>query len=180
MTEKLARRGTEIRTEYVADFLDRVLVRDAATHDVVTIRADQPLSEVRSWLSKRSRDTTHQGFPVVDVDGALLGLLTRRELLDGEYPTTILVRNMMSRAPVVVFDDNTLREAADHMVRTGVGRLPVVTRAEPYHVVGILSRSDLLTAHGARLDAALVTETPPIGRRWIRRVAARQRGKSSV
>ena len=45
MTEKLARRGTQVRTEYTADFLDRVMVRDGASTDVVTVRATQTVGE---------------------------------------------------------------------------------------------------------------------------------------
>jgi predicted transcriptional regulator len=47
-----------------------------------------------------------------------------------------------------------LREAADHMVRENVGRLPVVSREKPDKIVGILTRSDLLSAHAQRLDEA--------------------------
>jgi chloride channel protein, CIC family len=173
MTEKLVRRGTQVRTEYSADFLDRVLVRDAATRDVVTVRGEQSLATVRTWLSTRARETTHQGFPIIGTDGALLGVLTRRDLLDDRHDDATLVRSLLSRTPVVVYDDNTLREAADHMVRASVGRLPVVSRGESRQVVGIISRSDLLGAHRPRLDAALITETPPIGRRWVRARAAR-------
>ncbi|MEO6877452.1 MAG: chloride channel protein, partial [Gemmatimonadaceae bacterium] len=54
MTEKLARRGTPIRTEYTADFLDRVLVRDAASHDVITVAAEQTVGELRTWLQART------------------------------------------------------------------------------------------------------------------------------
>jgi hypothetical protein len=39
------------------------------------------------------------------------------------------------------------------MVRAGVGRLPVVERGAPRKVVGMLSRSDLLSAHAGRLNA---------------------------
>ncbi|HKY97634.1 MAG TPA: chloride channel protein, partial [Gemmatimonadaceae bacterium] len=39
MTEKLARRGTAVRPEYVADHLAHVIVRDVATRDVVTVAA---------------------------------------------------------------------------------------------------------------------------------------------
>jgi len=52
----------------------------------------------------------------------------------------------------VAYEDSTLREAADHMVREGVGRLPVVARDEPRKVVGMLTRSDLLSAHRQRLE----------------------------
>ena len=59
------------------------------------------------------------------------------------------------------------------MVREGVGRLPVVSRTDPRTVRGIISRSDLLSAHRIRIEAAMVTETPPIGRGWLRRQARR-------
>ncbi len=169
MTEKLARRGTPIRTEYTADFLDRVLVRDAASHEVVTVAAAQTVGELRTWLLTRAPESTHQGFPVVDANGVLLGVVTRRDLLDPEYLDATVVKDILSRQPAVVFEENTLREAADHMVAHGVGRLPVVKRDQPTAVVGILSRSDLLSAHRHRLDAALVTEQPPIGRAWRKR-----------
>jgi chloride channel protein, CIC family len=174
MTEKLARRGTPIRTEYTADFLDRVLVRDAASRDVVTIAGTQTLRELRAWIQTRTAETTHQGFPVLDADGALLGVVTRRDLLDPAHTETAAVRDILSRRPAVVYEENTLREAADHMVGAGVGRLPVVTRDAPTIVVGILSRSDLLSAHRHRLDAAMVTEQPPIGRAWRRRMAGKR------
>jgi len=180
MTEKLARRGTPIRTEYTADFLDRVLVRDAASRDVVTLRAADTIHEVRAWLATRQRETTHQGFPVLDSDGHLLGVVTRRDLLNPQTDESISVGSLISRRPAVAYEDNTLRDAADHMVHEGVGRLPVVSRDAPRTVVGIISRSDLLAAHRHRLDAALVAEAPPIGRGWIRRQERSRRGKRSA
>ncbi len=174
MTEKLARRGTPIRTEYSADFLDRVPVRDAVTRDVVTIAGSRTLTEVREWLATRDAPTVHQGFPVLDDDGLLLGVVNRRDLLDANRDGRERVRDLMTERPAVVFEENTLREAADHMVRANVGRLPVVSRADPRRVVGIISRSDLLSAHAGRLDAAMVTESPPIGRGWLKRQARRR------
>ena len=47
--------------------------------------------------------------------------------------------------------DNSLREAADQMVAEDIGRLPVVGVEAPHALVGILTRSDLLAAHGQRL-----------------------------
>jgi CIC family chloride channel protein len=180
MTEKLARRGTPVRTEYTADFLDRVLVRDAASRAVVTIAGDQTLRDIRQWLASHGRETTHQGFPVLDADGKLLGVVTRRNLLDPEKNESALVRQLITRPPAVVFEDNTLREAADHMVHESVGRLAVVSREAHRTVIGIISRSDLLAAHRHRLDAALVEEAPPIGRGWRRRQERRTRAKRTA
>jgi CBS domain-containing protein len=154
MTEKLARRGTAIRSEYAVDHLSHVMVRDAATREVVTLRGDDTLATVRVWLASDEGDMTHQGFPVLDAAGLLVGVVTRRDLLDAEHADTRLVREVVSRAPVVVYEDSTLRDAADQMVIEHVGRLPVVRRGASREVVGIVSRSDLLAAHAPRLEAA--------------------------
>lgn len=153
MTERLARRGTPVRTEYAADYLDQLLVRDFSAREVVTLRADDTLGAVRAWMANGAGGATHQGFPVLDEDGGLVGVVTRRDLTDPKAPERASVRSVIKRAPVVIFDDNTLRQAADHMVRARVGRLPVVGRNAPRWVVGILSRSDLLEAHEQRLEA---------------------------
>ncbi|HVE83017.1 MAG TPA: chloride channel protein, partial [Myxococcales bacterium] len=151
MTEKLARRGARVPDEYSADFLAHVLVRDHAAKSVVTLQADDTLAQVRARVTDGAAAWKHQGFPVVD--GALLiGVVTRRDLLDGSPPPEQKVRQLVRRPPAVVFEDSSLREAADHMVREGVGRLPVVRRDEPGRVVGIITRSDLLAAHARRLE----------------------------
>jgi len=151
MTERLARRGTPVITEYSADFLARVLVRDRASHPVVTLPANLTVEAARDWLTGPEAPA-HQGFPVVDLRGRLLGVLTRRDLLDPNADAGATVDRLIHRAPVVVSGHHSLREAADMMVQARVGRLPVVAEDGSGAVVGILSRSDLLTAHERRLD----------------------------
>jgi CIC family chloride channel protein len=46
------------------------------------------------------------------------------------------------------------------MVNEGVGRLPVVSHAEPSKVIGILTRSDLLSAHARRIDENVQRHAP--------------------
>jgi len=158
MTEKIARRGVRVPGEYAADFLDQIQAGVAAAKPVVSLRAEQTLDEVRAFVQSREKGSSHQGFPVVDARGLLVGVVTRRDILDPETPGTRLVRDLIRRTAAVVFEDSTLREAADHMVREGVGRLPVVSRDEPRKVTGMLTRSDLLSAHRRRLDEADLAE----------------------
>jgi CIC family chloride channel protein len=153
MTEKLARRGTRIQSEYQADYLSQILVRDIASSEPVVLQATDAVEDVRDWIVSRAPGSSHQGYPVVDAQHALVGVVTRRDLLDLELPVTSLVRDLITRPPVVIYDDNSARDAADHMVREEVGRLPVVTRKSPHQVVGMVSRSDLLGAHARRLAA---------------------------
>ena len=150
MTEKLARRGASVRTEYAVDHLAHVLVRDAMTRDVVTLRADHTVEQVLASLPRGS----HQGFPVIDAAGMLAGVVTRRDLLEAAEQPGIAIGSLIRRPPVVVFEHNTMRDAADHMVTQHVGRLPVVSREQPGRLVGIVTRSDLLAAHAPRLRAA--------------------------
>jgi CIC family chloride channel protein len=157
MTEKLARRGAPVRTEYAADHLAHVVARDAASRAVVSLSADALLGEVREWLDSAA-SASHQGFPVLDREGLLVGVVTRRDLIpgaDGIAMRAKRVGEVVRRPPAVVYGDSTLRDAADLMVTEGVGRLPVVERSNPRSVVGILSRSDLLAAHGPRIAAGL-------------------------
>jgi CBS domain-containing protein len=153
MTEKLARRGASVRTEYAVDHLAHVLVRDVVSREVVTLRADETLDTVRAWIASGAGGATHQGFPVLD-GGVLVGVVTRRDLLNATHEGTRPLRSILRRPPVVVYEDSTLRDAADHMVVEQVGRLPVVRREAPRELVGIISRSDLLAAHAPRLEAA--------------------------
>ncbi|HEV8320307.1 MAG TPA: chloride channel protein [Myxococcota bacterium] len=165
MTEKLARRGARVPSEYAVDFLDQVLVRDFARRPVVTLAAGDTLEKTRAWLASGAPGSAHQGFPVLASDGVLVGVVTRRDLLDAGAGPERTVGAMVKRPPAVVFEDSSLREAADHMVHEGVGRLPVVTRAAPRQPVAIVSRSDLLAAHQHRLDASLRPEPGLASRR---------------
>ena len=154
MTERLARRGTEVRVEYAPDYLAGVPVRAAMTPDPVTLRADRPLGEVRRWVEEGAAEGAHQGYPVVDAAGLLLGVVTRRDLLGPAADIAAPVGTLVRRAPVTVDAEATLRDAADLMVLHDVGRLAVVARGRPRRVVGVVTRGDLLAAHAPRLRAA--------------------------
>lgn len=154
MTEKIARRGARVVAEYTADFLEQVTVAEVAAAPVVFLRADDTLEHVRAWMKHDETGAAHHGFPVVDADDRVVGVVTRRDLVDG--PAEGTVRSRVKRPPVVAYDDSSLREAADHMAREGVGRLPVVSRDDPARVIGMLTRSDIIEAHVRRLKAERV------------------------
>jgi chloride channel protein, CIC family len=151
MTEKLARRGMRITSEYAIEFLDRIRVADQAARDIVMLRARDSLASARAWLASEEAGTEHQGFPVVDDAERLVGVLTRRDLMASGIDGDATLESRITRAPVVVRPSQTLREAADLMVVHRVGRVVVVDPADPARVVGIVTRSDLLSAHESRL-----------------------------
>jgi CBS domain-containing protein len=152
MTEKIARRGVRTPAEYSADALDQVLVRTIATAKVVVFKEDDRLSEARRWLASGAEGSSHQGFPIVNAAGVLRGVLTRRDLLDPAADESKTLKDLIVRSIKYVYDDCSVREAADHMVHHAVGRLPVVSRSEPNKLVGVITRSDVLSAYRGSLD----------------------------
>jgi len=166
MTEKIVRRGVRVPSDYAADYLDQIYVRDACSRNVVSLRGEQSIAEVRHWLASDGSKTKHQGFPVLDAHGQLLGVVTRRQLYDATLAEDTLVRSLIQRAPLVVREDHTLREAADHMVEWDVGRLIVASKDAPHRMVGIITRGDLLAAHARRLrEARLASRHLDLGRK---------------
>jgi H+/Cl- antiporter ClcA len=151
MTEKIARRGVRAPGEYEADHLDQLSLREVALRPVITLEANSTLAEARAWLASAA-GPTHQGYPLVDHAGQVLGVLTQRDLR-GDLPGETPLRSLVRRAPVVIFDDCSMRDAADCMAREGLGRLPVVSRDAPHPMVGIVTRTDLVHAHLGRLAA---------------------------
>ena len=154
MTEKIARRGSRVPDEYQADFLETVLVREQATKAVVSFGASDTLATARAFLRSDDPGASHQGFPVVEEGGKLVGVFTQRELARTTLAEDAPLRDLLKGPAIVAFEDESLREAADRMVLKGVGRLPVVRRDAPSLLVGIVTRSDLLSAHGVRLQAS--------------------------
>ena len=83
MTEKIVRRGARVVSDYSADFLEQLVVTDVATKPVVTLRATDALERDPRVVAARAPGSSHQGFPVVDDDERLVGVVTRRDLLEG-------------------------------------------------------------------------------------------------
>ncbi len=158
MTEKLERRGVRALSEYAADFLAQLRVAEIGLRETVTLRAEDTIATVRAWLASGAPGSTHQGFPVVEASGRVLGVLTRRDLLAGASPESpdervageLAIASLLTRAPVTVAPEASLRDAADLMARARVGRLPVVSRQGA--LVGIVTRSDLVDVHRRRLE----------------------------
>ena len=173
MTEKIARRGVRVPTEYAADYLEQVLVRDACTRDVVSLRTKDALGDVRHWMQSGRGEAQHEGYPVVDDTGRVRGLVTRRMLLDPAEPGNRRIGELSLRPPMVVHEHHSLREAADHMVAENVGRLIVVGVDAPHPLVGIITRGDILSAHARRLKEAHE------GRRHIRWRASSRRAAAA-
>jgi H+/Cl- antiporter ClcA/CBS domain-containing protein len=146
MTEKIARRGIRVPSEYAPDSLEQVSVREVAARRPVSIPANRTVGEVRQWVSRHEPGSHHQGYPILDAAGSLLGIVTRRQFLDPSVEPGLPISALLRGPAISVYENATLRDAADQMVYNNVGRLPVLS-SKNHKLVGIITRSDLLKAH---------------------------------
>jgi len=159
LTEKIARRGMHLTREYTIDPLEVLFVRDVMHTDVVMFRSGTPLQEAAATFvagQRQVRDAQQRQrmYPVLDPDGRLLGVVTRRDMLDAALTDhrgkAATVDEIMVTPPVVTYADYTLREVVNVMAEQGVTRVPVVEREAPDRLVGIVTLVDLL--HARRID----------------------------
>lgn len=152
MTEKIARRGVLMPSGYTVDVLEQLTVRDVASDTVITLQASDRLDAVRARILANVPDGNHQGFPVVNDSGQLVGVLTRRDLLQPTLVESTPLQELIRRPAWFIYADCTVRQAADNMVNHNVGRLPVMTREQPARLIGIITRSDILSAYRRRIE----------------------------
>jgi chloride channel protein, CIC family len=146
LTEKVARRGYHLSREYAVDPLELLSVREVMTPKVVTLASTLGARDVQeSYFDKGHRK--HQGYPVVNQDGTLVGMITRSNFLEQPVSSSIeglKIADIMRRDLVVAYAEESCRTAAERMAQFDVGRLPVVSATDPTKLVGIVTRSDLL------------------------------------
>jgi len=169
MTEKIARRGVDVPAEYLSDLLAFLKVSQVATSKVTILSADETVQSIRHRLSTGQPDWTHQGYPVVDADGNLLGVLTLRDFHDPTHNPGRPIGELIRRPPITIAPDATLRDAVNEMIVHDVGRLVVADPANRRKVVGIITRSDLLRAQRRALDDMILAEPAVSWRRRRRR-----------
>lgn len=169
MTEKIARRGIKIPFEYEADFLDQARVKDCATFNVITLNGGDTIEKVKAWLASATVGSFHHGYPVVDNKNNLIGVLTRKEILQPGVQDTIKISEIINKPASVVFPDNTLKEALDLMAETETEKLPVVERVNHRHIIAILSRSDILKERRKNLQKKYEYQRSLDLRRFARR-----------
>jgi H+/Cl- antiporter ClcA/CBS domain-containing protein len=173
MTEKLARRGLKVHLEYEVDVLHQVQVGEVMDKQPATLLATMPLSELADRLGRHEPALAcHGAYPLLDQEGKLAGIVTRGDVfraLEAEMDAATPLVKLAGRAPVTAYADETLHEAAEKMLRHGIGRLPVVDARAPDRLVGYLDRAPLLEARQRRLKEESEVETGWLGRPRRRR-----------
>jgi CBS domain-containing protein len=150
LTEKVARRGYHITREYSVDPLTAMRVEEVMDTEVPTVAAAMRVSELSDRIANHDPLLSRrQGIPILNEEDRLVGIITRgdvlRSLEQGENGTTTVL-DAGSRELIVTYPDEILQEAVTKMLRSDIGRLPVVDRRDQRKLVGYLGRAGVMAA----------------------------------
>ena len=154
LTEKVARRGYHLSSEYAVDPLEILFARDVMRTKVAVLPAASSLREFQSALMDHRQ--SQRLLPVVDEGGTLVGVVTRGDLHkrmneQGEAALRRRLCELVRKETVEVSPDEPLRSVVHRMAETQVTRVPVV-EPETRKFVGLVALDDLLKARARHLE----------------------------
>ena len=145
-TEKLMRRGINITQLEQSSPLRNVTAGEAMTRNYPTVLPTMSVNEVVT----RMRRTDHHGFPVVDENGDLVGMITlaaiEAAMAEGDVSQRT-VQDVMSSPESVSYPDEKVHDVFWKWGTQEVVRVPVVSRDNPKHLLGVLRRHDIIAAY---------------------------------
>jgi CBS-domain-containing membrane protein len=128
------------------------------TRQVHAISAHAPLARVATeWFGA---EQAHRAFPVIDAQGACLGLLDREQLQHAAATVQSAgeLFGNTGRPLLVALPGETCRTVAQRLATHDLQRLPVVADPVSRRLVGIVSRSDLVKPVASQLGDELQRE----------------------
>ena len=134
------------------DILQGVTVGETMTRDVQTVSIETTLAELTEILTRTHR----HGLLVLDSEGKLWGIVTVTDLeqaLEEGRPYSATASEIGTTWPrlKVTYPDDTIGDALAIMGTRGLGRLPVVAHDDPYHLLGLVRREDIIRAYNLAL-----------------------------
>lgn len=140
--------GIQLTKEKPAvDALSDLYAANVMQRQVETLSSLLTFDEVMQAFSR----STHRGFPVVEA-GKLVGIISQTDLANAKNRNisgNSLLKEFMTPQPITVEANDTLSEVLYRLTQYNLSRLPVI---EGRHLVGIITRSDIIRVESDRLS----------------------------
>jgi len=144
-TLKLRRRGIDILKLKEKDLMEKIKVSEAMFKKVITVNESTSVRNAGLML----KSTSHRGFPVLDSNGRLKGMVTHQDINNAlnSGRADIDVAEIMTKDLVLCFPEETLKDALEKLGERNIGRIPVVRLEDPGHLVGLITRKGIIAAY---------------------------------
>ncbi len=152
-TLKLKLKGITLQRGRDVDVLQAVTVGEVISRDFDSVNADATLEQ----LSDRFTQTHRHGFPILDAEGKLCGVVTISDLdraVSDQLPdnATALDIGIPRKELLVATPNESVGVALARMGTRGLGRLPVVADDDPNQLLGLIRRADIIRAYDIALS----------------------------
>ncbi len=143
-TEKLARRGLNVRRKNNVGIMAEVPVSKVMTTRVQTLEASIQLSAAKDIIL----ESAYTGFPVLE-GNRLVGITTYEDILKEikKGHAELSVGEILCNDLITVTPYDSIQKVMDKMAGGDIGRLPVVNADKPEELLGIISRNDIINAY---------------------------------
>ncbi|MFN2112937.1 MAG: chloride channel protein [Anaerolineales bacterium] len=146
-TLKLTRRGVHLQEGKDIDVMQTITVGEAMSKSYDVVASDLSLKD----LASEFEHSHHHGFPVVDNENRLVGVVTIQDLdraLEAGIPGDTMVKDIATcQELVTAYDDEPMWTALRKLGVRDVGRLPVIKRGSDNQLVGVVRRKDIIQAY---------------------------------
>jgi CIC family chloride channel protein len=146
-TLKLIRRGVDIRGGREINTLKSMSVADVMNTSVETIFEGTPLGVLSKMIAK----SKYNSFPVLDREKRLTGVVSfsdyRDAVFDEDLKDLIIAKDLATTDVTTIDQNADLYEALETIMVKDFAVLPVVAPDDPRHLLGVISRRDIIGAY---------------------------------
>jgi CIC family chloride channel protein len=147
--------------DFAVDILEHISVKEALPLDrkVEVIPERMPFEEMMRLIV----NSNQQNFPVVDDRGHLRGIVSltdmRRVMLEKELHQFVIAKDIATEAVLTVTPEDSLKTALQKMTEAEIRELPVVSKENPWKVISMLSRKDVIRIYHDEIERFKVRRT---------------------
>jgi CIC family chloride channel protein len=127
--------------------MESVRVKDVMVTKHTTVNYNVPVASLAGLFLQ----TNQHAFVVLNNAGKLYGIVSLndyRRASESDTPLEqITVKDIATRALVTTFPDETLRVVLQRMAPRDLSRIPVVSRDDQHHLLGVIRRNDIVRAY---------------------------------
>jgi chloride channel protein, CIC family len=139
------------RGDFLFDVLEGLRVSNVPLKERLTIQESMTLEDITHLIP----ETRQNYFPVVDIDGGLVGVFSTDDIRSYLYDETLwrlaVARDVMSTQLLTVTPEDDLDTAMRQFTQLNLDELPVVEAHNPRRLKGMLRRKDVIAVYNRRV-----------------------------
>ena len=119
-------------------------IEEIMSRDPITVNPEISVAQLLDIMTIHH----HMGYPVVDENEELIGVVTFEDIMNipKERRSKVRISEVAKKRLITAHPDDSVLEALEKMNEHEIGRILIVDRQNPKRLLGIITRSDIMHA----------------------------------